>query len=364
MKKFLILIFGVALFACSQQKGYKIEVKLDGADGQILLEERGGSQWIAVDTADIVDGVAVLEGEVATPGLYYISVAGQRAKALIFVENTKMTMTGKADSINVASITGSKTHDEYMEIDKKIQAISEEYMGLYQEARTAGASGDTATANALMVKVEELYESTNTLQEDFVKEKTASYVTPYLLSRIQYGKEADELETLVNALDPKLQEVASIVEIKEKITKLKKVAVGEIAPDFAQNDADGNPIKFSDVYSQNELTLVDFWASWCSPCRAENPNVVAVYNQYKDQGFTVFGVSLDRDKTAWLKAIEDDQLTWTHVSDLAYWDNAAAKLYAVSGIPHSILVDKTGKILAKNKRGAELGEVVAEFLNK
>ncbi len=364
MKKFLILFFSVALFACSQQKGFKIEVNLEGADGQILLEERGAGEWIAVDTADIVDGVAVLEGEVAMPGVYYVSVLGQRAKALVFVENAKMTISGKADSINVAKITGSKTHDEYSVVDKKIQNISEEYMALYQEARTAGAAGDTAKANALMEKVEEMYESTNTIQEDFVKENTASYVTPYFLSRIQYNKEADELENLVSSLDPKLQEVPSIIEIKEKIEKLKKVAIGQIAPDFSQNDADGNPIKFSDIYSQNELTLVDFWASWCGPCRGENPNVVAVYNQYKDQGFTVFGVSLDRDKDAWLKAIEDDQLTWAHVSDLAYWNNAAAQLYAVSSIPHSILVDKNGKIVAKNKRGDELGEAVAEFLKE
>jgi len=215
-----------------------------------------------------------------------------------------------------------------------------------------------------MKKVNEMYESTNTLQEDFVKGNKASYVTPYFLSRIQYGKEADQLDSLVTALDPKLQEVASVVELKEKIKKLKKVAIGQIAPDFTQNDPDGNPIKFSDIYSQNELTLLDFWASWCGPCRAENPNVVAVYNENEDKGFTVFGVSLDKDKDAWLKGIDDDGLTWTHVSDLSYWSNAAAKLYAVSGIPHSILVDKNGKILAKNKRGDELSKAVEEVLVK
>jgi peroxiredoxin len=364
MKKYLVLILAVALFACSQkQNGYKINVQLEGAEGAILMETRGPGAWIPVDTVDIVDGVAVLEGQVEVPGDYYISVLGQRQKALVFVENAEMTVVGKADSLNLAKVTGSATHDEYEVVNKEISAVSEKYMALYQESRAAIAAGDTAKGSALMDEVNALYESTNTLQEDFVKNNPASYATPFFLSRIQYGKEVEQLDSMVIALDPKLQTVPAIVEIKEQIVKLKKVAVGQIAPDFTQNDADGNPIKFSDIYSQNEVTLLDFWAAWCGPCRQENPNVVAVFNDYKDKGFTVFGVSLDREKQQWVRAVADDGLAWTQVSDLAYWDNAAAKMYAIRSIPSSLLVDKTGKIIAKNKRGDELREFVSGVLN-
>nr|WP_321358121.1 TlpA disulfide reductase family protein [uncultured Draconibacterium sp.] len=365
MRKLLVVILGIALFACSQpQDGYKITVKLDGADGNIVLEQRGTSQWIGIDTAEVVDGVAVLEGEVEFPDAYYLSVNGQRNKAIVFVENKTMTVTGKADSIAGIEVSGSTTHNEYKTLSGEIQKVAEKYMAMYQEARTAAATGDTVKANELMEQVRIMSESVGKMQEDFITNNPASYLTPVLLNEIQLEKNVEELEEMVSALDPKLDIVPTIVALKERIEKQKTVAVGQTAPDFTQNDVDGNPVKFSDIYSKNELTLLDFWASWCGPCRQENPNVVATYNKHKDQGFSVFGVSLDRDKDAWLKAIDDDGLTWDHVSDLAYWNNAAAKIYAVNSIPSSLLVDKNGKIVAKNKRGEELGETVAEFLNK
>jgi peroxiredoxin len=363
MKKYLVLMLGVALFACTQkQPGFNINVKLNGAEGKILLEQRGSGAWIPIDTADIVDGVAVLEGEVKYPGDYYLSVVGQRPKTIIFVENTKMSVSGHADSLNNVVVTGSPTHDEFAALNAQINEITEKYMAMYQESRAAIAAGDTAKGREIMVEVEKMYESTNTMREDFVKNNPASYVTPFMLSQIQYGKEVEELESMVTALDPKLDSIPSIVSLKEQIVKLKKVAVGQIAPDFTQNDVNGNPVKLSDVYSQNDLTLIDFWAAWCGPCRAENPNVVAVYNDYKTKGFTVFGVSLDREKDAWVKAIADDKLDWTQVSDLAYWQSEAAQLYAINSIPSNLLVDKTGKIIAKNKRGDELRAFVAETL--
>jgi peroxiredoxin len=364
MKKVLFFIAAVALFACSrQEKGFEITVNLEGAEGQILLEKRGASQWIPVDTADILDGTAVLKGEVVVPEDHYLSVMGQRAKTILFVENTEMTVSGNAENLEQITVTGSKTHDEYNQVNKRIQEIGEEYMALYQQARESAAAGNEEQATQLMQQVEVLYESTNTMQADFVRNNPGSYAAPYFLSRVQYGMEVEELDKLVSALDPKLNEVPSIVALKERIEKLKTVAVGQIAPDFTMNDPDGNPVKFSEIYKKNEYTLLDFWAAWCGPCRQENPNIVAVYNDYKDKGFSVFGVSLDRDRDAWLKAIDDDKLTWDHVSDLAYWNNEAAQLYAVNSIPSSLIVDKNGRIVAKNKRGEELRETISELLD-
>lgn len=363
MKKVLILIAVVGLFACSQKdKGFEITVNLIGANGQVLLEKIESSQWIPVDTATIVDGTAVLKGKVVVPEDHYLSVVGQQGKMILFVENTAMKVTGDVSNLELAVVEGSQTHQEYHQVNTRIQEIGDEYMALYREARETAAAGDDVKAAELMQQVEILFESTNDLQADFIKNNPASFAAPYFLSRVQYGMELNDLDNLVGSLDPKLNEVPTIIALKERIEKLKTVAEGQIAPDFTMNDPAGNPVRFSDVYKQNEYTLLDFWAAWCGPCRAENPNVVAVYNEFKDKGFSVFGVSLDRDRDAWLKAVEDDHLTWMHVSDLAYWNNAAAQLYAVNSIPASLIIDKNGKIIAKDKRGEDLRETIATLL--
>lgn len=368
MKKVLIVILSVALFACTQQTGFKINVNLEGAEGQILLEERDMTGWVAVDTAEIVDGVAILKGETKYPKAYYLSMLGERNKAIIFVENNSMTVKGKIASIDSIEVTGSVTHNDYEKISKELEPLVESYMEPYRKSRELSASGDTAKAKELMEQVQKLYEASaqqmKDIQVNFIKENPGSYYAPVVLNNVYRELEIEKLDEIVIGLDAKLDSIPSIVNLKERLEVLKTVAVGQIAPDFTQNDPDGNPVKFSDIYKQNELTLLDFWASWCGPCRTENPNVVEVYHTYKDKGFTVFGVSFDKEREKWLQAIEDDGLVWKQVSMVKGWDNEARALYAVNGIPHSLLVDKTGKIIARDKRDKELGEAVAEFFDK
>lgn len=361
MKNVLILTLLLLGFACSQQKGYKIEVVLDGADGVILLEQREGNRFVVKDSARIVNGKAVLQGEVEFPEMYFLSLQGTNQRGLIFVENVRMKITGHADSLRFVRITGSPVNDEYQAIRAELDADSERGMARYQQYQIAVQQGNPE-AGKIMDEVRAIFDQQEEKMVQFIRNNPKSWINPVLLEQVQQGREPDELEALITALDPAVQNVPSVKAINERVQRLKNVAIGKIAPDFVQNDPDGNPIRLSDVYSKNAYTLIDFWAAWCGPCRMENPNIVAVFNDYKDKGFGVFGVSLDRSKDDWLKAIEDDQLTWPHVSDLQYWQNEAAALYSVNSIPASFLVDREGKIVAKNLRDQALRDKIAELL--
>jgi len=214
--------------------------------------------------------------------------------------------------------------------------------------------------------VEAAYDSVQKAQSTFMKEyilkNGKSVVAAYLAISNAYAYSLEDLKAINKAMDPSVANSAYVKKLAEREIILGKVEPGQPAPEFTLNDTTGNPISLSSL--KGKVVLVDFWASWCGPCRAENPNVVAAYKRFSSKGFTVFGVSLDTDKDKWLQAIAKDGLTWPHVSDLIGWDNAAAKQYGVMSIPASYLLDKEGKIIASNLRGEELVKKLEELLGK
>lgn len=362
MRHLVLVAFICGFIACSKSPSYNIEINLRSAEGKAYLSQRVKGEWVKLDSTDFVDGKCQFSCVVKNPDMYYLNVGNRKDRLGFFVENSEIKINGVIDSLSFAKVSGSTVQDEFKALQDKLDELDKQGTEFFEKSKAAEKAGDKANADSLMALAEKTFETIDKQQKDYIKANPASYISPYLLSRVHYEMEAAELENFLSALDSKLDSMPAVLTLEERVKKLQSVAIGQIAPDFTMNDLNGNPVKLSDIYSKNEYTLVDFWASWCGPCRRENPNVVATFNQYKNKGFGVFGVSLDTDKAKWEKAIADNQLAWPHVSDLKGWKNEAAALYAVNSIPANLLLDKTGKIVARNLREEKLPETINGLL--
>lgn len=363
MKNFISLIFvTILVVSCSTSPHFVINGKIDGADSvTFLLQKRDGGNLVDLDSAMARKGSFKMTGTVKYPEMVLLVAKNTRMRTSFYIENSNITITGKLDSLFNASITGSKTQDEYESFVDSNRVLSQKYTAIYNEYQTASQNGDTARVSELEKEADNIQNEMTELQKKFVKDNPGSYVTPAILRSISYDMDGNELESYIDALDTAVASTPIVMELRERAEKMKAVAVGQKAPDFTLNDPEGNPVS---LYSKegSKLLLIDFWAAWCGPCRRENPNVVKVYNEFHKKGFDIFGVSLDQTKDDWVKAIADDKLAWTQVSDLQYWNNAAAKLYAVNAIPANFLLDENGTIIARNLRGDELYTRVKEIL--
>ena len=281
----------------------------------------------------------------------------------IYIEPGKITVEPK-DSLSNSTVKGSKSHIDYLSLNKQVDAYEAQYKTLYADYSTYRKAKDSVLAQRAENAIDSLDELVKEkVYKNYVLEHPNSPVALYAISRYAgYAMDVPKTEKLYKALTSDIQELPSGVSLAEKIELGRKLEVGQYALGFTQNDTLNNPVSLASF--KGKYVLIDFWASWCGPCRAENPNVVKAYQKYKSKGFTVLGVSLDRpgQKEKWLKAIHDDQLTWTHVSDLNFWNNEVAQLYGVQAIPQNYLLDADGKIAAKNIRGEELDKTLASLL--
>ncbi len=364
MKKVIYLLSLILLVSgCSSEPHYVVKGKIDGADNiTFYLQKREAGMIVNIDSAIAQKGSFTMKGgKVDYPQMVQIIAGDTRMRASFYLENSEIRINGSLDSLMQAKITGSKTQDEYNSFINSNKPLTDKYSKLYEEYQVAGQAGDDARVAEIEKQADEIQKEMSANQRKFISNNPSSYVSPSLLGSLSYEMEPDEIETIINGLDSNVAAVPEIQRLKERVAAMKVVAVGHKAPDFTMNDVDGNPISLSSKTGP-KLLLVDFWAAWCAPCRQENPNVVKVYNEFHKRGFDVLGVSLDQKKEDWIKAIADDKLTWTHVSDLQYWSNSAAKLYAVNAIPANFLLDETGTIIDRNLRGEDLYNKVSEVL--
>ena len=362
MKKQLIFLFAVVLgLSACQPKGnnFKVNVSLaNGNDKTVYLQKYVDNAPVIIDSAVIANETAVLNAEKDNPQiLYALKIKGMRGSMPFFADNKDVTVVGDINNPKDVEIMASETQAELDAYNKDLEGFDDQIRDLYAVMQQAFDDNDSIKMDSLNKVGTALMEQQDSFRDDYIKAHPDSFVTHYILDGVKQDYPLDQLKDLMAGFTT---ESIYRDHLNEYVTKLERLEVGQPFIDFTLQTKDGENVTLSEKIAQSKLTLVDFWASWCGPCRRENPVVKAAYEQFHELGFEVIGVSVDQDEAAWLKAVEDDQLPWTQVRDS---ENKASEDYMVYYIPSNFLFDQDGNMVAKGLRGEELTAKLAELLN-
>lgn len=369
MKK-LVLSSIALLFVIScnseSKKGVEIKGTLSNANGiTVYLEELTATSVIPKDSVKVSEkGAFVFNVAIEQPTFYRIKTAANNFCVLVIDSLDKIEFS--ADAKNIATsykIKGSVNSEKLAEANrvitanfKKLDSLQTIFQGYQDNPYISMDSLDKALGN----QFDAIVASEAEYIRNFVKENNTSIASLAVVEKLKPETDYASFKLLDESLSKKYSNNPYVKAFHQRVTELGKLAIGSDAPEIALNNPKGEVVKLSSL--RGKVVMIDFWASWCRPCRMENPNVVKLYAQYKNKGFEIYGVSLDKDKASWEKAIADDNLTWMHGSDLQFWSSPIAKAYDVQGIPMTYLIDKEGKIIAKGLRGKQLEDKLAEIL--
>jgi peroxiredoxin len=351
MKKSLIAIAFLLASPFAHAQSLNLQGKLTNVKEASTVSLIDGVTSKELVSAKAVAGSFSLQTQLEYPSLLILSIEGLAQKIPVFVGNENVSIEGDVQNLTSINITGSLSHDVYNVYMNSLNPLMMPYVLNMQAAgqETNKAKKDSLNS-AAATQSKEIIATFNALY----KTNTASPVTTLMLLQFSniFPEIKENLTSIYSDLAPSAKKGPFAEFIDKTIASSAFGQIGSVLPDFTQNDVNGKPFTLSSL--KGKYVLVDFWASWCGPCRAENPNVVKAFNKFKAKGFTVLGVSLDQDKAKWLEAIKKDALAWNHVSDLKYWNNAVAAQFGIQSIPASFLIDPTGKIIARDLRGADL----------
>lgn len=358
MKNFFFLLFAVPFFAQAQSGGFVLTGSVSGvADGTPVTITSTTQEGLTIASGNIAASKFLLSGTVSEPQLYWINI-GKEQPHHIYLENGNIKFEVSKKDWKNYQVQGSRSHQDFVRFKQTFNPLIADLNAAANAMNNAGSERSAMNAKRLY---DSLGKALDTAVGGYVATHQSSYVSPFVLFvTAQVADDPFAMERRYQTLDSSVRTSGIGKSLKEFIAFNKVGAIGSEALEFTQADTAGNPVSLSSY--RGKYVLIDFWASWCKPCRMENPNVVEAYNKFNKKNFDILGVSLDQDKDAWIKAIGKDKLTWKQVSDLKFWSNDVAVLYHIQGIPQNFLVDPSGKIVAKNLRGADLEAKLCELL--
>ena len=364
---YIAISFSISSCTSLEPNAFVIYGTTDHADGSSVYRIKSGpnGQPVTIDSTKVVNGSFELKGTLDQIDINFIFLEGVNGNVPVILEEGSIEMEIFKDSLASSITAGTPSNNNLAQYRESTQGFAKDMRTLVQEINEANTLGDNILAEDLTAKYKAVETNLSVFEKDFMNSNPQSYVATLILERLVTTKamRSSEAKLIYNGFDPKIKSSVSGKKVEAIINvPSNPTAIGEVAPAFEGPTPTGELVSL--VSLKGKVTIIDFWASWCRPCRIENPNLVRLYKRMHDKGLEIVGVSLDKNQSSWARAIEDDGLSWNHVSNLKYWQDPIALLYGVRSIPAAFVLNKEGVIVAKNLRGAQLDAKIEELLSE
>lgn len=368
MNKLLLICLSFLFIACSDStEQFKITGITDLEDGKKIFRiiADSNNQPRVLDTIIVSNGKFQFEGSALEPEINFISMEGVQGNVPFVIEPGKIKAKLHKDDLNSSEFIGTSSNDSYALYKNETKSLINSLNEIVKEINRANALGDNLLVEDLQEQYRDIQKEIKDYEIEFIRNHIDSFISALILEKFLTSKQIDvkEARNYYNNLNDQIRNSKTGSNIYNLVSvSKKKIEVGSLAPRFEGPNPNGDILKMNDLLGK--ITIIDFWASWCRPCRVQNPGLVRMYNEFHGKGLNIIGISLDKNKNSWIRAINDDGLVWSQISNLKFWNSPIAKLYKVSFIPQTFILDEEGNILSTNLRGTFLERKVEELLTK